>query len=90
MRKHFVEIQIKNNPFVSATPTTKVAYLLEKNEHLIRMRLHAKASEVPYCDCFSVEEEVIISMPQGCSHSSIFRATLQIKWHKSTLMKSII
>lgn len=89
-RKHFVEIQIKDNPFVKASPTQKIAYVLEQSEKVLKMRVVSKAKEVPYCDCFSIEEEFVCSMPEGCANSCVLRVTMTIIWHKSTMMKSII
>jgi hypothetical protein len=58
-----VEIQIKDNPFVKVSSTTKMYYLVEKTTNLIRLRVRSRASDVPYCDSFGVEEEMLIVMP---------------------------
>ena len=45
---------------------------------------------MPYCDCFSVEEQYIVYMPPECVTSSVLRVSMNLIWHKSTMMKSII
>lgn len=75
VRKHFVEVQVKDNPFVKVSPTYKMAYLLENSERLMKLRVVAKTKEVPYCDCFSVEEEFVVAMPDSCHQSSVLRVS---------------
>jgi len=89
-RKHFVEIQIKDNAFVKCAPTTKTAYLIETSPTILRMRVISQAKDVPYSDCFKIEEDFICTMPEGCNSSSILRVTMNINWMKSTMMKGII
>lgn len=54
------------------------------------MRVIVKTKEVPYCDCFVVEEEFLVAMPEGCFNSSVVRISNTIHWLKSTMMKGII
>ena len=90
IRKQCVEIQIRDNPFVKCSPTTKIYNLIEQNQNMIKIRVFSKAKEVPYCDCFMIEEEMICVMPQNCNNSSVFRVTMKVIWVKSTIMKSIV
>ena len=54
------------------------------------MRLVAHTKDIPYADCYFIEEDYLITMPEGCSSSSIIRISINIHWLKSTMMKSII
>ena len=54
------------------------------------MRVQSNAREVPYCDCFSIDEEMIIHMPNNCSNSAVLRVTMTPVWHQKTMMKSVI
>lgn len=90
IRKTFVEIQIKDNPFVKCTPTHKIYHLVHFSDHLLRIRTRSKASDVPYCDTFFVDEDMLIVMPENCSQSSMIRVSVGIVWLKSTMMKKII
>ena len=65
-------------------------YLVEKSESTIELRVISKSKDVPYCDCFSVEEQYIVYMPPECVTSSVLRVSMNLIWHKSTMMKSII
>jgi VAD1 Analog of StAR-related lipid transfer domain len=55
--------------------------------HLISL---AKVRDVPYCDSFSVEEEILVLAPSPTAPCSIMRITTHIIWHKSTMFKSKI
>ena len=54
------------------------------------MHIISQAKDVPYSDCFKIEEDWLCTMPEGCNSSSILRVTMGINWLKSTMMKSII
>ena len=81
---------IKDNPFVKFSPTSKIYYLFSKTDNLLRLRVLSRAREVPYCDCFGIDEEYIIAMPASCQNSCVMRVTMAPIWYKSTMMKSII
>jgi hypothetical protein len=52
-------------------------------------RVINKSREVPYCDSFGVEEEVLITSPKGAKCCAV-RHTQMINWYKSTMMKSLV
>lgn len=89
-------MQLKGNPFVSNSPTYKNHYLVELTDNVLRIRVHIKTKDVPYCDCFAIDEEYLCVMPktgecpEPCRTSSVFRVSMAIQWLKSTMMKSII
>jgi hypothetical protein len=85
-----MEMNIKDNPFVKIAPTFRQAYLIEKESNIVRVRVMSKTKDVPYCDCFAVDEEFLCVMPQDCSCSSVLRVSYTLIWFKSTMMKSII
>lgn len=84
-----MEVIIKNNPFVKIAPTTKVFRLLSHNPERLVMRALSQTNDVPYCDCFAVEEEWQIASPPGAKCCAL-RISYCILWYKSTMMKSII
>lgn len=54
------------------------------------MRVISKSRDVPYCDCFYIEEEWhVASMPNG-NNSCCFKVSFIIVFVKSTMMQSII
>jgi hypothetical protein len=57
---------------------------------LIKIRVLSKAKDIPYCDCFAIDEEYIILMPSFCQNSCVMRVTMGLIWYKSTIMKSLI
>jgi len=81
---------MKDNPFVKVAPTGFCAYLLEQTPTTLKMRRTSQPRDVPYCDCFYIEEEYLCTMPEGCTTSSILRVTMTVIWLKSTMMKGII
>ena len=86
----FVELQIKNNPFVKTTPNHKNFHLLEKKDNLIRIRMQTLTTGIPAADCFYIDEEMVIQMPQGCYNSCVLRLTMVVVWKKYTVLKSTI
>jgi hypothetical protein len=90
LRKQFLEIQIKDNPFIKCTPTEKYYNLLEQTNNFVKIRVVARAKDVPLSDCFLIEEEMICAMPSKCVSSSILRVSTKVIMIKSTIMKSII
>ena len=54
------------------------------------MRVLSNAREVPYCDCFAIDEEMIIHMPNSCQNSAVMRVSMSPIWHQKTMMKSVI
>ena len=90
IRKTFVQIMIKDNPFVKSSPTSKVYYLFQKTDNVVNLRVLSRAKDVPYCDCFGIDEEYVIAMPSACKSSCVMRVTMSPIWYKSTMMKSII
>lgn len=85
-----MDIQIKGNPFVQVAPSFKKLCIIDQNPNLLRFRVITKTKDVPYCDCFGVDEEFLCIMPAGCQSSSVLRITVGINWYKSTMMKSVI
>jgi hypothetical protein len=51
---------VKNNPFVKKVPTTVSWFLIEKSSSKITIRTLNKNSEVPFCDSFIIEMELVI------------------------------
>ena len=90
VRKTFMDVQVKGNPLCRVAPTYTDYYLTEKTPNLIILRAHSFSKEVPYCDCFSYDQEWVIAMPQNCNNSSVLRITMAINFHKSTIMKGMI
>jgi len=96
------EVDVKGNPFVKLTPTTKNYVLCTKEKNLIQMRLWTELKNVPYSDCFNNEEQyTIVSMPmkslnasggeQHTSHKVAYRVSSQVVFKKSvSLFKSKI
>lgn len=66
---------------MKATPTQKIYHLVEMSDNLIKMRVQSNAREVPYCDCFCIDEEMIIHMPSNCQNSAVMRVTMTPVWH---------
>jgi hypothetical protein len=57
------DIQVKDNPFVKVSPTTKYSKLLENSDTKMVITSLAKVKDVPYCDTFNVEEHILIISP---------------------------
>ena len=58
------EVDVKNNPFVKLTPTTKNYLLFNESKNLKQMRVWTQLLNVPYCDSFNNEENyAAISLP---------------------------
>jgi hypothetical protein len=84
-----MRVQIKGNPFVKEAPTTKIFKLIENSENKIVLKVLNKTTDVPYCDSFAVEEELLIaSLP--ATKCCVFRVSYCIRWYKSTMMKGMI
>jgi hypothetical protein len=85
-----VEINV-NSTFVKKVPTVITAYLIEKTNSKILIRSISKNSDVPFCDSFMLEFEMLVVGPDkpnaGCC---IVRQTMQIIWLKFCMMKSVI
>lgn len=86
----FVEFQIKDNPFVKISPTTKYYKLIEKTDTKVQFKILSKCSGVPYCDTFAIEEEIIAISPQPNSNYCVVRILMQVIFYKSTIFKSKI
>jgi hypothetical protein len=86
----FAELQIKDNPFIKVSPTTKYVKLIEQTETKFHVRIISKCSGVPYCDTFSIEEDFLILSPSPTAAASILRIQCQVIFHKSTIFKSKI
>lgn len=63
---------------------------MEKSPEKIVARLISKARQVPYCDCFYVEEEWYIAATPKGTNSCVFRCSYAIVFVSSTIMKSVI
>ena len=87
-----MEVQIKGNPLVSKAPTRKFFYLLENSATRIHIQTQNKVVEVPYSDCFHVEENWVAQGIQGRDNlnSCVVQVSTMLVWVKSTLMKSFI
>ncbi|CDW85958.1 UNKNOWN [Stylonychia lemnae] len=86
----FVEFQIKDNPFVKVSPTTKYYKLLEKTDQKVCFKILSKCSGVPYCDTFAIEEEFLILAPSPGAPICVVRIMMQVIYYKSTIFKSKI
>ena len=85
-----MEVQIKDNPFVKVSPTTKYFKLIEKSETKVHVKILNKCTSVPYCDTFSVEEEWLAMSPSPTANCCIVRFGVQVIFYKNTLFKSKI
>jgi hypothetical protein len=85
-----VEIQVKDNPFVKVSPTTKYFKLIERTETVIRFKILSKCSGVPYCDTFACEEDWVAISPNASANCCIVRIIMQTIFYKSTIFKSKI
>lgn len=70
----YLEVQIKDNPFVKVSPTTKYYKLLEKTDTKLLVKILNKCTSVPYCDTFSVEEELLFISPSPTANCCVFRS----------------
>lgn len=86
----FVEVQLKDNPFVKVSPTTKHYKLLERSETKLHLKILNKCTSIPYCDTFSVEEEWLFMAPTATANCCVVRHGVQIIFYKNTLFKSKI
>lgn len=85
-----LEFQIKNNPFVKKVPTLRTFKIIERNNEKLLMRIVTKSRQVPYCDCFVVEEEwYVASLPSGFN-SCVLKVSYRLIFVQSTIMKSMI
>jgi hypothetical protein len=85
-----MNVQVKDNPFVKSTPTNRYSKILEQSETKVLVKSLGKCKDVPYCDTFSVEEEIIVLSTSPNANCCIARVLVHIIWHKSTLFKSKI
>eukprot|EP00347_Sterkiella_histriomuscorum_P004839 403358890 len=85
-----VEIQIKDNPFVKVSPTTKYFKLIEKSDCKLHFKILSKCSGVPYCDTFAIEEDFLALAPQPGANVCVVRLLAQTIFYKSTIFKSKI
>jgi hypothetical protein len=84
------DIQVKDNPFVKVSPTTKQCKVLENTDTKVYIKSLAKVKDVPYCDAFSVEEDLLVLSPSPTANCCVMRVAYFIIWHKSTIFKSKI
>lgn len=84
------DIQVKNNPFVKVSPTTKAGMVLENTDTKVHIKSAAFVSGVPLCDCFSVEEELLVLTPSATSNCCAMRTVNHIIWKKSTMFRGKI
>lgn len=85
-----LEVQIKGNPFVSVAPTTRYMKIIDKTENRLLMRITTKNKDIPYCDCFEVEEEYLVASAQSSINSCVLQVTMTVNFLSWTMMKSII
>ncbi|TNV74139.1 hypothetical protein FGO68_gene9547 [Halteria grandinella] len=84
------DIQVKNNPFVKVSPTTKTGMLLENTDTKVVVKSMAFVTGVPLCDCFTVEEELLILAPSATAQCCAMRTVNHIIWKKSTMFRGKI
>lgn len=59
------DVDVKGNPFVKVSPTTKNYILMEHQKHYLMMRLWTQFRNIPYADAFNPEEQYIaVSLPR--------------------------
>ena len=75
--------------FVKQAPTLRTFMMLEQTPTKIVFRINNRSREVPYCDSFGVEEEILITGPRGGKCCAV-RHTQMINWYKNTMMKSLV
>jgi len=86
-----VEMQMKNNPFVKKVPTTQVQYLIERTSTKIQIRSITKNTDVPFCESFVTESELLVcgfDKPGACC--CICRTTCNTIWLKFCMMKTVV
>jgi hypothetical protein len=86
-------VDVKGNPFVKLTPTTKHYLLYNDSKTMKQLRLWTQLQNVPYSDAFNNEENyVALSLPmkslngQPCdkvAHKVAYRVTSQVVFSKS-------
>lgn len=84
------DIQIKNNPFIKVSPTTKTSMLLENTDTKVQVKSVAFVTGVPLSDCFTVEEEMLVLSPSPTANCCAMRAVNHIQWKKSTMFRGKI
>jgi len=72
------------------SPTTKYGKLLELTDTKCHIKSISKCRDVPYCDTFSVEEELLVLAPSPTASCCILRIAVFLIWHKSTMFKGKI
>ena len=91
MRDHKIEIQVKNNPFVKKVPTAVQWFLIDRSNTKIQIRTLTRNSEVPFCDSFMIEMELLVlGVDRPGALSCIVRQTQQIIWLKFCMMKAVV
>jgi len=55
-----VEFQIKGNPMCKKAPTLQKLHVIEKSPDTLRIRGVNTTSDVPYGDCFYVQEDFLV------------------------------
>ena len=94
VRKIKGRVQLKGNPLVKEAPTTKNYFLIEKSDTRLHIVVRVRTTDVPYCDCFCVQEEWQGESPSPSSQpvirSCVVRQSLKIHFYKSTMVKGMI
>ncbi len=85
-----MEVQIKNNPFVKVSPTNKYSKIIENTDTKFHMKSIAKVVGIPFSDCFTVEEDLLVLSTSPNAGCLVMRVMLHINWLKSTIMKGKI
>ena len=52
----FAEMQLKGNPFIKVSPTTKNYLLIKNSDSEVVVKVYNQTRDVPYSDAFNVEE----------------------------------
>ena len=85
------EVQIKNNPLVKKCPTTVTWNLIEKTPNRIVMRNLIRNAEVPFCESFLIDQEIIVLGPDKPNASTcIIRQSQNLIFVKFCMVKSMI
>ena len=89
------EVDVKGNPFVKLTPTTKNYLLYTDKKDLKQLRVWTELKNVPYCDAFNNEEcYTAVSLPMQplngvpmkenqIAHKVAYRITSHVVFNKS-------
>lgn len=79
-----------DSKFVNAAPTLKTYRIVENTETTIKIICLNRTRDIPYCDTFDCEDILTVRSMRPNSKCCIVQVGINLIWHKSTMMKSMI